>query len=353
MLYFPKWFLSLLTTLSIMSVEETIKSLPKVEQHVHIVGSVQPDTLLWLIKQSESTLPYNTIEDIHKFYRYRDFVHFLDIYSTVNDLITHEKHYELITYEMLRNQHSCNVKHVECIFSAYDHMRRGLSFRDMIFYINKAIRRAYREFGISCNIRIDLVRNYGPLIGMLVLDLIVSEGDNVVAIDTGGEELGFPPKPYADVYSRAREQGLRLVAHQGEGAGSDYVWECLEYLKPERIGHGIAASKNNKLLKEISRRGISIETCPISNIKTGIVTELSQHPIRKFIEGGIKVSVNTDDPPMFDTDMNKEYLMLHRTLGFTTKELFKISLDSIETSFVTDEEKKRLSQVCKRVYEKL
>jgi adenosine deaminase len=182
----------------------------------------------------------------------------------------------------------------------------------MLFYINKAIRRAYREFGISCNIRVDLVRNYGPIIGMLVLNLIVSEGDNVVAIDTRGEELGFPPKSYADVYRKAREQGLRLAAHQGEGAGSEYVWECLEHLKPELIGHGVTAEKDANLHKEVSRQGISVETCPISNIKTGIVSELSQHPIRKFIEAGIKVSVNTDDPAMFDTDMNKEYLMLHR-----------------------------------------
>jgi adenosine deaminase len=336
-----------------MSIEETIESLPKVEQHVHIVGSVQPDTLLWLIKLSELDLQYNTLDDIKNFYKYSDFVHFLDIYSTVNDLITHEKHYETITYGMLQSQHRCNVIHVECIFSAYDHMRRGLSFRDMLFYINKAIRRAYREFGISCNIRIDLVRNYGPLIGMKVLDLIVSEGDNIVAIDTGGEELGFPPKSYVNVYRKAKEHGLGLVAHQGEGAGSEYVWECLEYLKPERIGHWVAAAEDPNLLKEISRRGISIETCPISNIKTGIVSELSRHPIRKFIEAGIKVSVNTDDPTMFGTDMNKEYLILYKALGFTTNELFKITLDSIETSFIPDIEKKRLIQVCRRAFEKL
>jgi adenosine deaminase len=115
-----------------MTIEDIIKCIPKVEQHVHIVGSVQPDTLLKLIKQSDTNLAYDTIDDIYKLYDYRDFVHFIEIYSTVNDLITHERHYETITYEMLLNQYNCNVFHVECIFSAYDHIRRGLSFGDMM-----------------------------------------------------------------------------------------------------------------------------------------------------------------------------------------------------------------------------
>lgn len=327
-----------------MSIEETIKSLPKVEQHVHIVGSVRPETLLWLIGQSDLNLPYETLDDLNDFYAYRDFDHFLNIYSTVNDLITHEKYYETITYEMLQNQHSCGVRHVECIFSAYDHMDRGLSFKDMVFYINKAIRKAQRDFGLSCNIRVDLVRNYGPEVGRKVLHEIQSNRDNIVAIDTGGTEEGYSPRLYASVYKAARDQGLRLVAHQGEAAGVDYVWECLDYLKPERLGHGVAAAKDPALLTAIAKQGVSIETCPISNLRTGAVKLLRDHPIRAFMNAGIKVSVNTDDPPMFGTDMNNEYLHLNKELGFTVDELFKISLDSIQTSFISDDEKKMLTK---------
>ncbi len=336
-----------------MSIEETIKALPKVEQHVHIVGATRPETLLWLIENSENDLPYRTLDDLEGFYRYSDFEHFLNVYSTVNDFIDDERYFERLTYEMLQNQHQCNVKHVECIFSAYDHIRRGLDYGEMLDAINHGIRKGHKDFGITCNIRIDLVRNYGPNVGHEVLDLIESKHDNVVGIDTGGSEQGYPPKPYAEPYERAKEMGLHLVAHQGEGAGKDYVWECLRYLKPERLGHGVAIGNDPALLKEIVKQGISIECCPVSNIRTGAVRSLSEHPIRGFIKAGIKVSVNTDDPPMFGTDMNNEYLQLHKELGFTIQELQKIGLESIETSFIPEEEKKRLVKQFNAEYEKL
>lgn len=332
--------------------EELIKALPKVEQHVHVVGAVRPETLLWLIEHSENNLPYRTLDDLVDFYEYSDFEHFLNVYSTVNDFIDHESYFERLTYEMLQKQHQCNVKHVECIFSAYDHIRRGLDYGDMLDAINRGIRKGHRDLGVTCNVRIDLVRNYGPEIGHRVLDLIEEKHDNVVAIDTGGSEQGYPPKPYAEPYARAREMGLHLVAHQGEGAGKDYVWECLNYLNPERIGHGVAIGHDPSLLGEIAMRGIALECCPVSNLRTGAVNMISEHPIRSFIEAGIKVSVNTDDPPMFGTDMNNEYLQLYRELGFTIQELCQIGLDSIETSFISDGEKRRLAKLFHAEYEK-
>jgi len=336
-----------------MSIEETIKRLPKIEQHVHIVGSVRPETLLWLNEQGEIKLPYKTLDGLKDFYAYQGFEHFLNVYSMVNELITHEKYYEIITYEMLQNQNSCNVKHVECIFSAYDHMHRGLDFSEMVEYINKGINRAKRDFGITCNIRVDVVRNYGPEIALMLLDEIKTNGNNIVSIDTGGIEDGVLPRTYAKVYEAAREQGLHLTAHQGEAAGVDYVWECVEQLKPERIGHGVSAAQDLNLLSELARRRISIETCPMSNLRTGAVKSLKDHPIRRFMEAGVKVSVNTDDPPMFGTDMNTEYLMLHRELGFTAEELYNIGLDSIETSFIDEKEKKQLRKQFETDYMKL
>jgi aminodeoxyfutalosine deaminase len=336
-----------------VSAEENIKALPKLEQHVHIVGSIKPETLVWLIKKSGSELPYETVEDLREFYRYRDFSHFIGIYSKVNDTITSESYFEKIAYEMLESQANCNVRHVEAIFSAWDHIRRGLDYGLMLDAINKGIRKAKRDFNISCTLRVDLVRNYGPEVGMKVLDLIEGKKDNIIAIDTGGSEYGYPPTPYRGCYSRAREMGLHTVAHQGEGAGADYVWECIEALKPERIGHGVAAGSDSTLIHTIAERGISIECCPVSNLMTAVVPTWSLHPIRKFIENGIRVSVNSDDPPMFGTDMNNEYLQLSRNMGFTLDELFRISLNSVETSFLPPEEKGRMRRRFEREYERI
>jgi len=283
-----------------MSTWETIKALPKVEQHIHIIGSTRPETLLWLMERKGNP-QYPDLQSLEEFYRYTSFEHFLEVYSTVNDLVDEESIYERLTYEMLEDCSRSNTRHVECIFSAYDHVRRGLDYGEMLDAINRGIRRARERFGVSCNIRVDLVRNYGPETGMRVLDL-----------------------------------------HQGEGAGADYVWECLRELRPERIGHGVAAGGDPQLLRELARRGVAVECCPLSNVATGVVPRLEDHPIRRFIESGVQLSVNTDDPPMFGSDMNKEYWLLHRRLGFSLRQLFQISLDSVETSFIPDKEKERM-----------
>ena len=337
----------------VMDSEAIIRALPKLEQHVHIVGSTKPETLLWILEDTGVESELETIEDVQSFFHYSDFNHFISVYSAVNDSITDEKYYEKITYEMLQSDAECSVRHVEAIFSAYDHVRRGLDFSKMVDNINKGIRKAKQDYGISCTIRIDLVRNYGPSIGMDVLDLIEEKGENIVAIDIGGTEDGYPPAPYKEVYERAREMGLHLCAHAGEAAGLQSVWGAINHLNVDRLGHGTTAVKDPELLKVIAERGIGIETCPVSNLRTGAISSIKNHPIRKFIAKDIKVSVNSDDPPMFNTDMNHEYLSLHSELGFTVQELFTISLNSIETSFLTEMEKEQMKKNFLYDYEKL
>lgn len=336
-----------------METEARIKALPKLEQHVHIVGSTKPETLLSIIEDSGINTSFKSLEDIRRFFQYRDFSHFISVYSTVNDCIIDEKYYERITYEMLQSDALCNVKHVEAIFSPNDHVRRGLDYFKMLNAINRGVRKAKRNLGISCTIRVDLVRNYGPQVGMKVLDWIEEKSDNIVAVDIGGSENGFPPEPYANVYKRAKEMGLHLVAHAGEAAGPRSIWGAIETLGVERIGHGVAAAEEPKLLEALRTRGVAIETCPISNLRTAAIKKFQDHPIKRFIENGIKVSVNSDDPPMFGTDMNNEYLQLYKEQNFKLVELFRISLDSVETSFLPEKRKEEFRREFLREYERL
>ncbi len=325
-----------------MDTEELIRRLPKLEQHVHIVGSTKPETLLHIIEDSGAETKLKNLDDIKGFFQYSDFPHFISVYSTVNDCIIDEKYYEQITYEMLESDAACNVKHVEAIFSANDHVRRGLDYGKMLDAINRGIRRAKRKWGITCTIRVDLVRNYGPESALKQLGWLRKKGDNIVAVDIGGSENGFPPEPYEKVYKKAKDLGLHLVAHAGEAAGPESVWGAVKTLGVERIGHGVTAASDPELIKELRTRGIGIETCPVSNLRTGAIKVVKEHPIRTFIRNGIKVSVNSDDPPMFNTEMNNEYLQLHRELGFSVDELMRISLDSIETSFLPVKKKEEL-----------
>jgi adenosine deaminase len=336
-----------------MDTEEIIRRLPKLEQHIHIVGSTKPETLLAIIEEGCVEMPFKTLNEVKAFFQYSDFNHFISVYSTVNNCITDPKHYERITYEMLESEAACNVKHVEAIFSANDHVRRGLDYGEMLDAINTGIRRAKRKWEITCTIRVDLVRNYGPRVALNELDWIREKGDNIVAVDIGGSEEGFPPEPYEKAYKKAKDLGLHLVAHAGEAAGVESVWGAVKTLGVERIGHGVVAATNSTLLQEIRARGIAIETCPVSNLCTGAIKTIKDHPIRRFINYCIPVSVNSDDPPMFNTDINNEYLQLNKELKFSVDELMRISLDALETSFLPDKKKEEMRQVFLKEYNEL
>lgn len=322
-----------------------IKALPKVEQHIHIVGSTRPETLLWMAEEGGVKKPFKTLRDARLFFRYRDFSHFISVYTTVFNCITKEEHFERITYEMLENDARCNVRYVEASFSAPDHVLKGLDYAKMLNAINRGVYRARRDFGIECNLRIDLVRNYGPDMGMRFLDLIQNKRDNIVSIDIGGTEREFPPKPFAPVYSRARKMGLCLVAHAGEAAGPESVRDAVKYLGVRHVGHGVAAHRDPDLLDYLAEQGVTVEMCPTSNVRTGVVASIKEHPIRAFLERGINVTVSTDDPSMFHTDMNNEYLQLCRELRFTVPELFKLSLDAVDSSFLDEERKATMHEM--------
>ena len=336
-----------------MDTEEKIRRLPKLEQHIHIIGSVKPETLLSIVEDSGAEAPFKNIEEVKNFFQYSDFPHFINVYSAINDCVTDPKYYERITYEMLESEAACNVKHVEAIFSPNDHVRRGLSYGEMLDAINKGIRRAKRKFGVSCTIQVDFVRNYGPEVASKELGWIKRKGDNIVAVDLGGSEGDFPPEPYEAAYKKAADLGLHLVAHAGEAAGPESIWGAVKTLNVERIGHAVTAAKDPALLKEIRSRGISIETCPLSNLRTGAIKSIKEHPIRSFIRHGINVSVNSDDPPMFNTDINNEYLQLHKELGFSVDELMRVSLDSVETSFLPRKRKNELREEFLKEYREL
>lgn len=337
----------------LMDVKGLIRALPKVEQHVHIAGSTRPETLLWLAEEGGVEKPFKTLKDARRFFQYQDFPHFISIYCTIIDCITREDQFERITYEMLENDARCNVRYVEASFSAPDHVRRGLTYSRMLDAINRGVYRARRDFGVECNIRVDMVRNYGPDVGMEVLDWVESKRDNIVSVDIGGSEERFPPKPFAPVYRRAREMGLHLVAHAGEAAGPESVWDAVKCLDVERIGHGVAAASDPELMNYLLERGIAIEACPISNLRTGVVSSLKDHPIKTFLDRGLTVSVSTDDPSMFGTDMNNEYLQLCQSLNFTIPELFKLSLNAVDSSFLSEERRVSMRESFEEEYERL
>ena len=319
-----------------MNILEAIKALPKVELHVHTLGSLQPSTLLSIIQEEEIDAPYKTVEDIAQRFQYTDFAHFIEVYMEIIGYISDEKHFEHITFDMLKKCSECNTRYVEASFSPRDHLQHNLDFSKMAGAINRGILRARESFGIETNIRIDLVRSSTQDEAMEVLDYIEKNPTNIVSVDIGGNEPRFPPKPFAAAYERAREMGLHLVAHAGEAAGPESIWDAIEFLKVERIGHGVSAREDPKLLEFLKENQIGIEMSPMSNVRTGVVKSIQDHPIREFYDKGLLVTVNSDDPALFHTDLNNEYIQIHKHLGFSISELFQLSLNGIETAFIDE-----------------
>jgi adenosine deaminase len=258
-----------------------------------------------------------------------------------------------MAYELLESCNESNVRYVEVSFSAPDHTAMGLDFELMMKAIERGLRRGRSDFGVEADIRIDLVRSSGVESAMETLDWIENRPDGIVSIDLGGPEIQYPPEPFVEVYERAREMGLHTVAHAGESAGPSSIWGAVKGLRVERIGHGVSAVHDSALMDYLKKMSITIETCPMSNVRTRVVEDIREHPIRSFFDHGISLSVNSDDPTFFNTSMNNEYEQLHSQLGFTLDELFKVSMDSISSSFLSSEEKSRLEKLFQDEYEKL
>ena len=325
-----------------MNIIEVIKALPKVELHVHTLGSIQPKTLLEIIREAGLDTPYETVEDIAQRFQYTDFANFIEAYMEIVGYIIDENYFEHIIYDMLQKCAECNTHYVEASFSPRDHLQHNLDFSKMLGAINRGINRARTSFGIETNIRIDLVRSSTQEETMEVLDMIERNPYNIVSVDIGGNEPLFPPKPFAKAYKRAREMGLHLVAHAGEAAGPQSIWDAIDFLKVERIGHGVTAREDPRLLEVLKEKQIGIEMSPMSNVRTGVVKSIQDHPIREFYDKGLLVTVNSDDPSLFHTDLNNEYIQIHKHLDFSIDELFQLSINGINTAFLDEAKKTEL-----------
>jgi len=331
-----------------------INSLPKAEHHIHLVGSIRPETLLWVADESGLGSQWDTVEEVTKFFEFTDFPHFLKVFGVCMAYITKESMFERIAYETLQDQAEQNVLHSEIIFSAPQRMKNAdMDFALMMDALNRGIDRAKREFGVTCSTRVDLIRDYGAEYQMEVLDEIERHPEGVVGIEIGGGEHAFPPAQFKEVYDRARGMGLRLAAHAGEALGWESVVDAVNYLGVERIGHGLTAAQNPGAMRLLKEKGVTVETCPVSNVRTGVCGDIKDHPVRRYYDQGISISVNSDDPTMFGTDMNNEYMTLHRVHDFTVEELFDISLNSVRTSFLPEEKKKEQLIEFQERYEKI
>jgi aminodeoxyfutalosine deaminase len=334
-----------------------IQNLPKAELHLHLEGSVDPATLSELSRRHPTPLPTTnpkyrgleesarvfTEEEARALYQYRDFTGFLLAFKAVTERLRDPDDYELVTYRLMQKLRAQNVVHAEVYLSAGVVQWRGADFAALFEGAERGRRRGERDFGVSLYWILDAVRHFGVDRAQRVVDEAIRlREDHVVGIGIGGDERRAGPEMFGEVYQHAASRGLRLTVHAGETVGPESIWGAIRELKTDRIGHGLHAVEDPDLLRYLAERQIPVEVCITSNVVTGCCSSLPDHPVRKLFDAGVLVVLNTDDPEMFHTTLNREYEIARDVFDFSEAELRELAKNSFRASFLPEERKREI-----------
>jgi adenosine deaminase len=317
-----------------------LQKMPKVELHIHLEGSIPPEALWELVKKYKGTAEVKNIGELKNKFKYTDFPHFIETWVWKNRFINEYDDFTLIADEVAEKLISQNIKYVEMFYSPPDFMHRGLEPQKITGAVYKGINKHKNE--ITINLVADLVRDFGVKNAKLNLEKInEARSLNVVGIGIGGSEHAFPPGLFKDVYESARKMDFHTSAHAGEAAGAESIWGALKELKAERIGHATRAFEDESLVEYLGDNKIPLEMCPISNVRTGVVSSIDKHPVKDFYDKGLNVFVNTDDPEMFNNTMVDEYTACIARLGFGKEDIKQLLLNAVRSAWC--EENKKIS----------
>ena len=328
--------------------------MPKAELHVHLEGSIIPRTLLKLAKRNHVSLPADDEVGLTELYRFRNFNHFLETYLMITKCLRTAEDYRLIAYEFGSECARQNIRYAEVTFTMLTNTElTGLSWQVILCGLNAGREQAQAEFGVKWQWIFDIVRNT-PETQEQVLDIALAARDmGVIALGLGGLETGFPPELFVDTFRRAETEHLHRVPHAGEISGPQSVWSAIKLLQAERIGHGVRSNEDPSLIEYLRNHSIPLEICPTSNICLKVYPDYAQHPLRKLWDAGLMVTIGSDDPPMFGTDLNHEYQLLVSEFNFAQSELERISLNAIHASFLSQGEKSKLVKQFKEEFKRI
>jgi adenosine deaminase len=323
--------------------DRRLRAMPKVELHVHLEGAMEPDAVWEMAERNGTPLPARTPEEWRGFYAFRDFAHFIEVYSAAARAMRRAEDWAFMAERFAAGQAAQGVVYTEAFLSAsymVEPARAAVLPPEAILEALEAGTAAgERAHGVRVRFIPDIARHV-PATQRAVLDFAARgrERGLFLGLGLGGPEAGFPPEPYRDTYAEARRRGLRLVAHAGETAGAASVRGAVEALGAERIGHGVRAAEDPAVVALLRARGVPLEVCPTSNYRLKVVPEGARHPIRALVDAGVTCTVNSDDPPMFGTTLVDEYRLLARQ-GFAWEELWAMNRNALEAAFLGDAER--------------
>ncbi len=338
-----------------MSLASFLRAMPKAELHVHLEGAIRPETLLLLARRNHAPLPADDVEGLRQWYTFTDFPHFVEIYITLSRCLQTPDDIELIARQFLSGQAEQNIRHSEVTYTAYTiNQHAGLPFADQLAAINRARAWAEQALGVTMALVIDIPREVSPAEGEQIAEWAVSGlGSGVDAFGLGGNEVGHPPEKHRAAFDRARAAGLPGVPHAGETVGPESIWGALRALGAIRLGHGVRCLEDPALVAELRARQIPLEVCPTSNVCLKVAPSLAAHPLPRLLAEGLYVTLNSDDPPMFNTTLTGEYLAVAGTFGYGAEVFEQLSLNAVRASLLPAQRRLALEQEFKEEFVRL
>lgn len=328
-----------------MNIKEFIHRMPKAELHVHLEGSIQPATLLLLAEKNRVDLPTRSIEGLREWYQFSGFDHFIEVYMTICSCIKSAADLELITTEFIKDRADQNIRYSEVIFTPNTHLPH-IPLDDQLAAINRARRVGEEQLGVRINMAPDISREKRPLEDSQVLArwAVKNRNNGITSLGLGGPEVNNPPELFAETFKIISDANFPATPHAGETMGAESIWGAIKTLNAIRIGHGVRCLEDDSLVEYLREKQIPLEVCPTSNICLKVFPSLAEHPLPKLLDEGLYITINSDDPPMFNTNLTEEYLRITQQFNFTLDQIKKFVLAAVQASLLPDNEKQILLQ---------
>ena len=317
-----------------MTPVEFIAGLPKAELHMHIEGSIEPPLFIELARRNGVTIAWQTEEELRAAYEFSDLQAFLNLYYDGCRVLVHPQDFHEVTREYLRRAHHESVLRAELFLGPQGHTSRGIELTTILEGVLGAMDEAERVDGITSGLILVAQRHRSEEEALLLLDNAMPWSDRLLGFGLGGAEQGHPPAKFTEFFRRCRERGFHVVAHAGEEGPAAYVREAVEILQVERIDHGNAAMQDESLLALLAERQLPLTLCPLSNLKLNVVKSIAAHPLKKMLDAGLCVTVNSDDPSFFGGYVNENYAVCQEALGLTRADLVALARNSVTSAFM-------------------
>ncbi|MCL9781410.1 adenosine deaminase [Vibrio sp. S4M6] len=321
---------------------EFVRQLPKVELHLHIEGSLEPELMFELAHRNHIEIPFNSPEEVKQAYQFSNLQSFLDIYYQGANVLVHEQDFFDLTWAYLMRCREDNVVHTEIFFDPQTHTERGIAFETVVNGITRALDKANHELNISSQLIMCFLRHLDEASAFQTLQQAIPFKDKIIAVGLDSSEQGHPPEKFARVFEKAIEEGFLTVAHAGEEGSAQNIWDAIELLKTSRIDHGVRCSDDPHLVETLAQQQVPLTVCPLSNIKLKVFETMEQHNIAELLRAGLCVTINSDDPAYFGGYMNDNFNAVANAHQLSKKELAQFSINAINASFIAPQAKEDL-----------